>query len=100
MPMTIDASFMITLPGDQPSDGAPSLPLPRVGGSHPVTMPSEGYGEIKASLAQGFGRIVVSPLAAPGGLVKYSPDESTTWSIPRPSSRTWTRTRCVPVVAK
>src|SRR5687768_1133710 len=38
-----------------------------------------------------FGRIVESSLTTPGEAVRYFTAERTTWSIPIPSSRTWTR---------
>src|SRR4051812_15942498 len=42
------------------------------------------------------GTMVVSFFAAPGLAVRYFSDESTIWSIDRPSSRVWIRIRCQP----
>src|SRR5207253_1147437 len=45
-----------------------------------------------------FGTMVVSPLTGPGAPSAYRAELITIWSISTPSSRTWTRTLCVPSV--
>ena len=47
-----------------------------------------------------LGRMVVSFFVAPGAEVKNVAGLTTIWSMEMPSSRRWTRIRCVPDVAK